>query len=167
MIACCENIKHKSIICLLYGCGLRVSEVINLKIKDIDSKANVIYIIAGKGKKDRIVMLDKQLLELLRKYYTEYKPKEYLFNGQFDLQYSTRSINEFLKQIAIKAGVTGNIHAHLLRHSFATHSLEQGIDISYIQKLLGHNSIKTTLIYTHVSKSTIANIPSPLSHISI
>lgn len=167
MINACANLKHKAIICLLYGCGLRISEVINLKIAHIDSQAMVINIIAGKGKKDRIVMLPQLVLELLRKYYKDYKPDEYLFNGQFEKQYSKRSINNFLKDIAKKAGVKGHIHAHLLRHSFATHSLEQGTDISYIQKLLGHNCIKTTLIYTHVSKQTIANIPSPIAQLSI
>ena len=165
MIQVCGNIKHKAIICLLYGCGLRVSEVLNLKAEHIDSKAMIINIIAGKGKKDRIVMLDGGLLELLRTYYVAYQPQEYLFNGQFSNQYSERSINQFLKLYAKKAQVRGRIHAHLLRHSFATHALEAGTDISLIQKLLGHNSIKTTLIYTHVSRRTIANIPSPLAAI--
>ena len=112
-------------------------------------------------------MLPKEVLLLLREYYTKYKPKQYLFNGQFGLQYSDRSINEFLKQYAAKAGLKINIHAHLLRHSFATHSLEQGTDIRLIQKLLGHNSIKTTLIYTHVSTQLIAQTPSPIAALSI
>lgn len=167
MLDVCQNLKHKAIICLLYGCGLRVSEVINLKPDHIDSKAMVINIIAGKGKKDRIVMLDPGLLALLRKYYTTYQPKEHLFNGQFTNQYSERSINQFLKKYAKMAGVRGRIHAHLLRHSFATHALEAGTDISLIQKLLGHNSIKTTLIYTHVSRQTIANIKSPLAGVQL
>lgn len=167
LLKVCENLKHKTIIALLYGCGMRVSEVINLKIKDIDSTKNIINIIAGKGKKDRQVMLAPELLLLLRKYYLEYRPKEYLFNGQFDPQYSDRSINEFLKKYAKLAGIRQNIHAHLLRHCFATHSLEQGTDISLIQKLLGHNSIKTTMIYTHVSTNIIANTHSPLSSLSL
>lgn len=167
MIQVCTNLKHKAIICLLYGAGLRVSEVLNLKPEHIDSKAMIINIIAGKGKKDRIVMLDDSLLQLLRNYYRKYQPKGYLFNGQFDVQYSQKSINQFLKKYARLAGVCGNTHAHLLRHSFATHALEQGTDISYVQKLLGHNSIKTTLIYTHVSRKTIANIPSPLASLRI
>lgn len=167
LLRMCTNLKHKTIIALLYGCGLRVSEVINLKIKDIDSTRNIINVIAGKGKKDRQVMLAPELLLLLRKYYTAYHPKEYLFNGQFDPQYSDRSINEFLKKYAKLAGIKQNLHAHLLRHCFATHSLEQGTDISIIQKLLGHNSIKTTMIYTHVSTNIIANTHSPLSNIAL
>ena len=134
-----------------------------MKIADIDSKAMVINIIQAKGNKDRIVMLPQKMLELLREYFTTFKPKVYLFNGQDNRsQYSQRSINEFLKYTAKKSGVDENIHAHLLRHSFATHCLEQGTDIRNIQVLLGHNSIKTTMIYTHVSKKAIANIPSPL-----
>lgn len=167
LINACENIKHKAIICLLYGCGLRVSEVINLRITDIDSKRNVINIICGKGKKDRQVMLDASLLEILRNYYSAYKPKEYLFNGHGSLQYSERSINQFLKKYADKAKINKRVHAHLLRHCFATHSLEQGTDISRIQKLLGHNSIKTTLIYTQVSTALIANTVSPLSRLNV
>lgn len=167
IISICKNLKHKTIICLLYGCGLRVSEVINLKIADIDSKAMIINIKQGKGKKDRIVMLPQDLLLLMRSYFKAYHPKVYLFNGQFDQQYTARSINEFLKAYAVKCGIKENIHAHLLRHSFATHALEQGTDITYVQKLLGHNNIKTTLIYAHVSRKAIANIPSPLSQLSI
>jgi integrase/recombinase XerD len=167
IISVCENLKHKAIICLLYGCGMRISEVINLKIEHIDSKRNIINIIQGKGKKDRQVMLDPSLLDMLRKYYLAYKPKEYLFNGQFDIQYSERSINQFLKKYAKLAGIKERIHAHLLRHCFATHSLEQGTDIRLIQRLLGHKNIKTTLIYTHVSTALIAKTTSPLSNISI
>lgn len=167
LLQVCANAKHKAIIALLYGCGLRVSEVINLKIKDIDSVKNIITIIAGKGKKDRQVMLDASLLNLLRAYYKQYKPKEYLFNGQFDVQYSERSINEFLKKYAALAGIKQRIHAHLLRHCFATHSLEQGTDIRLIQNLLGHSSIKTTLIYTHVSSALIAKTPSPLAQLQL
>lgn len=163
LIKACDNLKHKAIICLMYGCGLRISEVLNLRIADIDSKRMIINIIAGKGKKDRQVMLDSLLLDLLRKYYVQYRPKEYLFNGQGSLQYSERSINQFLKKYAALAGINRHVHAHLLRHCFATHALEQGTDIRLIQRLLGHNSIKTTLIYTHVSTALIANTTSPIS----
>jgi site-specific recombinase XerD len=163
----CTNIKHKAIIALLYSAGLRVSEVINLKITHIDSTKNIINIICGKGKKDRQVMLDASMLQLLRTYYKAYLPKEYLFNGQFEPQYSERSINQFLKKYAALAGIKQRIHAHLLRHCFATHSLEQGTDIRIIQKLLGHNSIKTTNIYTHVSSYLIAKTTSPLAHLKL
>lgn len=167
LINVCSNIKHKAIICLLYGCGLRVGEVINLRINDIDSSRMIINIFCGKGKKDRIVQLDAGLLTLLRDYYKKYLPKIFLFNGQFEPQYSERSINQFLKKYARIAGIKRNIHAHLLRHSFATSSLEMGTDIRIIQKLLGHNSIKTTLRYTHVSASLISKTPSPLNNIQL
>jgi len=162
-----SNKKHKAIIFLLYGCGLRISEVINLKIAHIDSVKNIINIVCGKGKKDRQVMLPKPLLLLLREYWLDYKPKEYMFNGQFDIQYSERSINQFLDKYAKLAGIKTHVHAHLLRHCFATHSLEQGTGLPVIQKLLGHNSIKTTMIYTHVSTALIANTHSPLNNIQL
>lgn len=152
---------------LMYGSGLRVGEVINLKPQHIDSQRMIINIIQGKGKKDRVVQLDEMLLKELRIYYTQYKPVKYLFNGQLTEQYTQRSINQFLKTYAAKAGIKRNIHAHLLRHSYATSSLEMGTDIRIIQKLLGHNSIKTTLRYTHVSTSLIQRTPSPLSQLSI
>lgn len=164
MISVCNNLKHKTIIVLTFSCGLRVSEVINLKPAHIDSNRNLINIICGKGKKDRQVQLPIQLLELLRNYWKEYKPKgEYLFEGQFEPKYSERSINQFLKKYAQLAGIKRNIHCHLLRHGFATESLEMGTDLRLIQKLLGHNSIKTTLKYTHVSSNLIAKTPSPIS----
>ena len=162
LLSACTNIKHKAIIMLMYGSGLRVGEVLNLKPADIDSQRMIIRIIQGKGKKDRIVQLDAGLLTILRTYYLQYKPKEYLFNGQFGTQYSSRSINQFLKEYAKKAGIKRNIHAHLLRHSFATSSLEMGTDCRIIQKLLGHSSIKTTMRYTHVSTSLVNRTPSPL-----
>lgn len=163
----CKNLKHRAIIGLLYGCGLRISEAINLKISDIDSKRMVISIIAAKGKKDRQVTLSDPLLKLLRDYFKEYKPNEFLFNGQSSIQYSERSINEFLKSYGEKAGIKRNIHAHLLRHSWATHSLESGVDISILQKLLGHNTQRSTQIYTHVSTALISKIKSPLEAIKL
>jgi site-specific recombinase XerD len=165
ILSVCQNLKHRSIIMLLYGCGLRVSEVINLKPENIDSKRMIINIIAGKGKKDRQVMLPETLLLMLRQYFKAEKPKDYLFNGQFCNQYTARSINEFLKTYAKKAGVKEHVHAHLLRHCFATHLLEAGTDISVIQKLLGHNHLKTTQIYTHVSTSLISKVNSPLNFV--
>jgi integrase/recombinase XerD len=162
LLSKCINLKHKAIIMLMYGSGLRVSEVINLKICDIDSKQMLIRILQGKGKKDRVVQLDSILLDFLRKYYTEYKPKNYLFNGQFSDQYTERSINQFLKKYAKDGGLKRNVHAHLLRHSFATSSLEMGTDIRFIQKVLGHSNIKTTIDYTHVSSGLIRKTPSPL-----
>jgi site-specific recombinase XerD len=150
-----KNIKHKSILLLGYSCGLRISEVINLKIKDIDSKRMIINIIQSKGNKDRIVKLPLKLLTILREYYKEYKPKDYLFNGQNNsLQYSSESCNKLIKHYLGK-----EYHFHLLRHSYATHLLDIGIDLRFIQNQLGHSSSKTTEIYTHVSVRSLQNIP--------
>lgn len=166
IISACSNLKHKTIICLLYGCGLRISEVINLKIEHL--RDTTIDIKLAKGRKDRIVPYPAYLKELVNKYMTEYNPKEYLFNGwKNEPQYSERSINEFLKQLAQKAGVKRNIHAHLLRHSYATHSLEQGVSLPFIQEILGHSSPKTTSIYLHTSRKSISNINSPLASITL
>lgn len=166
IISVCSNLKHKTIICLLYGCGLRISEVINLKIEHL--RDTTIDIKLAKGRKDRIVPYPTYLKALVNKYIAEYNPKEYLFNGwKNEPQYSERSINEFLKQLAEKAGVKRNVHAHLLRHSYATHSLEQGVSLPFIQEILGHSSPKTTSIYLHTSRRSISNISSPLSAIEI
>lgn len=159
----CENVKHKTIICLLYGCGLRISEVINLKIVDINE--TTIDIICAKGRKDRIVPLPDNLKHLICKYMFEYNPKIYLFNGWKDEpKYTERSINSFIKQLALKAGVKMNVHAHLFRHSYATHSLEQGVGLPFIQEILGHNNPKTTQIYLHTSRKSISRINSPLQN---
>ena len=164
----CQNIKHKSIISLLYSAGLRVSEVINLRIKDIDSTRMIINIINAKGGKDRQVMLSKSVLDLLRKYYIQYNPTEYLFNGQNSLQYSERSINQFLKNYAEAAGIKNKrVYAHLFRHTSFTHMVENGTDINLIQKLAGHSNVKTTMIYTHISHNLISNIQSPISGIRL
>lgn len=159
----CENLKHKTIICLLYGCGLRISEIINLKISDINT--NTIDIICAKGRKDRIVPLPENLKNLIHKYMFEYNPKTYLFNGWKDEpKYTERSINSFIKQLALKAGVKMNVHAHLFRHSYATHSLEQGVSLPFIQEILGHNNPKTTQIYLHTSRKSISMVNSPLQN---
>lgn len=162
-----KNLKHQAIICLLYGGGLRVGELINLKITDIDSSRMVINIRAAKNNKDRQVMLDQSLLELLRTYVKEYKPINYLFNGQKKDQYSERSVNELLKYWTLKTGIKKNIHAHKLRHSFATHLLDAGTDMSIIQKLLGHSDIRTTELYAKVSTNLISQVKSPLSNIEL
>lgn len=161
------NLKHKSILSLLYGCGLRISEVINLKISDIDSSRMIINIRGAKGNKDRQVQLPVELLILLRKYFSAFNPKEYLFNGQFCAKYSDRSINQLLKYYSKKAGIKKRVHAHKFRHSFATHLLDKGIDIFLIQKLLGHKKQETTEIYAKLSTQRISKIQSPLSDLSL
>lgn len=156
------NPKHLLMLQLCYGMGLRVSEIVNLKIADIDSGRMQVLIQSSKGKKDRYVTLPDSVLKSLRDYYQTYKPKEYLFEGQYGGQYSIRSAQLIFKSAMKKAGIRKRVGIHGLRHSYATHLLEYGTDISFIQKLLGHNNIKTTLIYTHVSKADIGKIKSPL-----
>lgn len=157
-----KNLKHKCILMLLYSAGLRRSELLNLDPTDIDSKRMIIRINGSKGKKDRISLLSDNLLNLLRQYYKEYRPQKYLFEGQNGGKYSPTSVANILKNVAIKAGIRKNVTPHMLRHSFATHLLEQGTDLRYIQELLGHNSSKTTEIYTHVSKKAIDKIKNPI-----
>jgi site-specific recombinase XerD len=157
-----SNLKHKSIIMLLYSGGLRLSEVINLKIADIDSHSMTITIRQAKGKKDRQVMLSEKFLLILRQYYLKYKPSYFLFEGQNSLQYSGRSIQQIVKENATKSGLNKPVSPHILRHSFATHLLESGTDIRYIQELLGHNHLKTTEIYTHITDVAKNKIKSPL-----
>lgn len=156
-IAKIQNKKHKAIISLAYSTGMRVSEVCNLLISDIDSKRMIITIRQSKGRKDRIVALSEKVLEILREYFKEYKPKQYLFNGQFELKYSHRSCNQIVKQYLGK-----EYHFHQLRHSNATALLEAGTDLRIIQKHLGHASSKTTEIYTHVSTATLQSMPLPI-----
>lgn len=167
MFSVCDNLKHKVILALLYSCGLRVSELINLKWENIDRSRMIINIIQAKGNKDRQVMLASNLIPLLESYWKEYKPNEYVLNGQFDLQYSSRSVGEVVKQIAEKAGINKRVYTHLMRHCSFTHMVENGTDISLIQKLAGHNNVKTTAIYTHISHNLISRIQSPLNSISI
>lgn len=165
LIFCCSNLKHKTIICLMYSTGIRVGEVINLKVCDIDSSRMVINVIDAKGGKDRQVTLDHVMLNLLRLYYKQYSPKEYLFNGQFSLQYTESSIRQFLQKYADEAGIKKRIYPHLIRHCNATHLLEAGTDMTLIQKLLGHASIKTTQLYSHISNNLISSIKTPLQFI--
>lgn len=152
-----ENIKHRAILSLAYSTGMRVSEIINLLISDVDSKRMIIFIRNAKGNKDRIVPLSEKVLELLRVYFLEYKPKEYLFNGQFSNQYSDRSCNQIVKKY-----IGEDYHMHLLRHSNATALLESGTDLRIIQTHLGHSSSKTTEIYTHVSTAILQKMNLPV-----
>jgi len=157
-----QNIKHKTILLLAYSAGLRVSEVIHIKPTDIDSHRMQIRINNAKGKKDRMVTLSTHMLPLLRSYYIKYKPKTWLFEGQYGDQYSVRSAQVLFQQTFKKLKLPAQFSFHSLRHSYATHLLDNGTDISYIQKLLGHNDIKTTLRYAHVSIKDVGKIESPL-----
>ena len=167
LISHTENIKHKAMLMLAYSAGLRVSELINLKISDIDSKRNQITIHQGKGKKDRMTLLSKKALDILRIYFVEYKPKDYLFEGQFGKEYSARSIQMVMQNSLQKAGINKKATMHTLRHSFATHLLENGTSLRYIQSLLGHSSSKTTEIYTHVTTKGFDQIKNPLDNLDI
>lgn len=167
MFNVCQNKKHKTILALLYSCGLRVSELINLKWEHIDRNRMIINIIAAKGNKDRQVGLNDSLIKILTEYYREYKSNIYVLNGQNELQYSERSVGEVVKQLAAKAGINKRVYTHLMRHTSATHMVESGVDINLIQKLLGHNSVKTTNIYLHISHNHISKIQTPLQAIAL
>lgn len=160
-----NNLKHNTMLKLCYGMGLRVSEIINLKITDIDSKNMQVFIERAKGKKDRYVNLPESILGQLRTYFKTYKPQKYLFEGQYGGQYNRRSVQQVFKAAMKRANINKAVGIHSLRHSFATHLMENGTDISFIQQLLGHNSINTTLIYTHVTKKDLKKIKSPLDQI--
>ena len=162
-----SNLKHKTIISLIYSVGLRRSEAINTKITDIDSKRMTITINNSKGNKDRIVGLSEKILQMLIKYYKKGKLKEYLFEGQNGGKYSAISIQKIFKKAKNKSGINIKDGVHLLRHSFATHLHESGIDIRTIQEILGHKSTKTTEIYTHVSTKSIKNVKSPFDDLEI
>ena len=157
-----SNIKHRCIVSLLYSAGLRRSELMNLKISDIDSKRMVILVKGAKGNKDRLTLLSKKVLNDLRIYYKEWKPKEYLIEGIKGEKYSATSISNIIKKAAIKGGIKKRVTPHMLRHSFATHLLEAGTDLRYIQSLLGHSSPKITERYTHVATNIFKSIKSPL-----
>lgn len=152
-----ENIKHRAILTLTYSVGLRVSEITNLRIEDIDSKRMLIHIKNAKGRKDRIIPLSQNVLELLRQYFKKFKPKEYLFNGQKSNQYSIQSCQKLYKKY-----IDENSSIHTLRHSSATNLLENGTDLRIIQKILGHTSSKTTEIYTHVSNQVLSKVNLPI-----
>jgi len=162
-----DNLKHKSILYLIYAGGLRISEALNLQLSDILSDRDLIVVRNGKGRKDRTTLLSQKMLVLLREYYKVYRPKKWLFENPEGGQYSASSVRVILKRATGKAGIKRKITPHTLRHSFATHLLERGTDLRYIQDLLGHGSPKTTEIYTHITKKGMEKIVSPLEHLDI
>ena len=156
------NLKHRAMLSIIYACGLRRSELLNLTLKDVLSDRHLLFIRQSKGKKDRMLPISDKLISMLREYYRAYKPKRWLFEGQNPgEQYSERSIQLVLNQALNKARINKPVTLHWLRHSYATHLLENGTDLRYIQELLGHSSSKTTEIYTHVSTHSIQKIKSP------
>ena len=156
------NLKHKSIIACIYSSGLRISELLNLHIKDIDTDRMQIRVVKGKGDKDRVVGLSKMFLIILKRYAEAYKPIDYLFNGEDGGKYSAESVRKILRRGCQKAGIQKKVTPHVLRHSYATHMLENGVDLRYIQELLGHKKPETTMIYTHVAQKKLTTIKSPL-----
>ena len=163
LIECANNLKHKCIIGLLYSSGLRRGELLNLLVTDIDSNRMMVHIKNAKGNKDRYSVLSLSILKDLKAYYKEYRPAKYLFEGPNGNKYSVTSVLRIIDSAAIKAGIVKKITPHMLRHSFATHLLENGTDIRHIQLLLGHSSTKTTEIYTHVANRSFMNIKDLLS----
>ncbi|MBN2727956.1 MAG: site-specific integrase [Bacteroidales bacterium] len=156
------NTKHRTMLSLIYACGLRRSEILNLKPRDIDSKRHLLIIRNAKGRKDRVVPISDKLIEILREYYKMYKPKAWLFEGQkAGEKYSEESLAQVLKKALYLCKISKPVTLHWLRHSYATHLLESGTDLRYIQELLGHKSSKTTEIYTHVTQKSLQQIRSP------
>jgi len=162
MLISIPNFKHKTALTLVYACGLRRSEILNLKLKDLDSKRKTLTVINGKGQKDRVLPLSDKLMDMIIRYYKMYKPKVYLIEGQFaGEQYSETSIENIFHKYLGKIYKNHSFTLHCLRHSYATHLLEAGVSLRYIQELLGHKSSKTTEIYTHVSMTGLQNIKNP------
>ena len=165
---CLENKKHRFLIMLIYSAGLRRSEAQNLKIRDVNFKSNILFIRSAKGMKDRVTIIPGGLKELMNEYLKEYNPKEYLFEGDKPGEkYSFSSMNNVLKSAAKKAGIKHRVHLHMLRHSFATHSLENGMDIRYVQELLGHVNLKTTQRYTHMTSIALHRLKSPFEYLQL
>lgn len=161
------NLKHKAIFTLMYSAGLRLSELLNLKIKDIDSDRLQVRIDQGKGQKDRYSILSKKVLDMLRVYVKEYQPKDYLFEGQNGGKYSAASIQTLMRKHVLLCKIHKNATPHTLRHSFATHLLDNGTDTRFIQELLGHKNISTTQIYTHVSSKKLEHVKSPVEFLDV
>jgi integrase/recombinase XerD len=161
IIDCIYNLKHKAAVALMYSGGLRLSECAMLKPSHIESKRMKIRIEQGKGKKDRYTILSRQTLEILRKYFKRYHPKQWLFEGRYG-HINKRLLNKIIYNAVKKAGINKRVTPHTLRHCFATHLLEQGVSLQVIQQLLGHSNIQTTTIYTHVSSVMIDKVVSPL-----
>jgi site-specific recombinase XerD len=165
LISKAANIKHKCIISLLYSAGLRKNELLNLKFSDIDSSRMFVIVRQGKNKKDRQTILSPSVLDDLREYYKIWKPKTFLFESPKGTRYSGSSVQQLVRDAAKRAGINKPVSPHMLRHSFATHLLEDGVDLRYIQSLLGHSSTKTTEVYTHVASTNISTIISPIDNL--
>jgi site-specific recombinase XerD len=168
LLEAAPGLKYKAALSVAYGAGLRVSEVANLKVSDIDSQRMTLRVEQGKGQRDRYVMLSPQLLELLRDWWQAARPQVWLFPGQNPINPMTpRQLNRAVTAAKTLAGITKRVSPHTLRHSFATHLLEQGVDIRVIQVLLGHAKLETTALYTRVAVNTVRDIKSPLERLGV
>lgn len=167
LLSVIRNTKHKTLLSLLYSCGLRIGECLNLKLSDIDMERHLIHVKSGKGRKDRYVPLSSAMKKLLDRYYSQYNPDLYVFMGAQGGKYSPVSARQVLKRALKDTAITKHVTLHTLRHSYATHLLENGTDIRFIQELLGHNDPKTTMIYTHVSTASLGKIKNPFDDLNI
>ncbi|KAA2219913.1 tyrosine-type recombinase/integrase [Maribacter flavus] len=167
ILASTPNLKHKTLLSLLYSCGLRIGEALGLRVRDIDMKRRFMHVRSAKGSKDRYVPLPERMKALLIEYYSCYEPNDFVFEGQNGGAYSTVSARQVLKRSLLNTGIEKPITLHTLRHSHATHLLENGTDLRYIQELLGHNSAKTTMIYTHVSSTSLDKIKNPFDEFDL
>ncbi|MBK8555464.1 MAG: tyrosine-type recombinase/integrase [Lewinellaceae bacterium] len=167
LLKACINLKHRCILMLIYSAGLRLGELLNIRIRDIQIDQRRIFVYAGKGKKDRYTLLSDKVLQMLQEYISLYQPLDWLFEGDTGGQYSASSVQKIFTMAKLKSKVNPYATVHTLRHSFATHLLEKGVDLRYIQELLGHESSKTTEIYTHVTKKGMQNIKSPLDDLDL
>jgi len=165
ILAAVRNLKHKVILMILYSGGLRLSELLNLKVKDVDFDRDLICIKQGKGKKDRQTLLAESLKPVLQAYLHRYRPENYLIEGQTGGRYSPSSVQAIMRRAVRRAGIQKHATVHTLRHSFATHLVEHGTDIRFIQELLGHKRLETTQIYTHISRTAFHKVKSPLDQI--
>jgi integrase/recombinase XerD len=162
-----RNSKHKLLLWLIYSCGLRRSEVTNIKLSDLDRERSIIHIREGKGKVDRIVPISVKVWEKAEEYLAGYRPRVYMFEGQSGGKYSSESVYRVFKDALLRAGIKKDVGVHSLRHSYATHLHENGLDIRYIQELLGHKSTRTTEIYTHVSRRNLIQVRSPIEDLDV
>lgn len=167
MIEYPKNLKHQLVMCLLYNCGLRIGELLHLKPEQINRERGVIKVENAKGNKERYIPFNGKLMKLYDEYFAEWKPEKYVFNGQKKLLYTESSVNQSLKYWAKKSGVYKHIHAHKLRHTYATHLHESGVDINIIKELLGHEDVKTTEVYLKTSQAYTSNLPSLLTDINV
>ena len=160
-----SNLKHRAIVSTIYSAGLRVSEALNLTLKDIDSQRMIVHIRQSKGRKDRVVKLSEATLYLLRKYFRAYQPKHHLFEGPDGGQYSAGSVRKIISRACQRGGIKKKVSPHTLRHSYATHLLELGVDLRYVQAMLGHSRPETTMIYTHISTVKIQEMANPFDEL--